>query len=348
MTVLPDSPGLARMRSAPAPTPTPRTATAPAADKASAERRLIGTLMTPKSALFDDLRSVQSLIIAGIRSCRARSSRQTPMPTMTASSMLLNSLSPPDQRQVMWRRKLEQTRLSEGWRLIVPLLAILLIVVIGGALLVASHVFERNRQEQQLISDALWAEQAVSYEVQRMLDGLRSLGRPADQKASVDPDWRIRMRSIMQRDPAIVSSYRVSEQSDRIEEYQPSGPTPVTVERILAAALRASRLRGPTCLDVSDHAAGVQEVLIAVPADSDGGEIVVAVVSLERLLQNAIPWWLAHNTRITLENAAGDVLAERESNVTGGGVYVRKIATPFIDRMFFLNANSTHGTPLLI
>jgi two-component system sensor histidine kinase DctS len=249
----------------------------------------------------------------------------------------------------MWRRKLEQTRLAQGWRLILPLLAIVLIVVIGGALLFASHVFERNRQEQQLISDALWAEQAVSYEVQRMLDGLRSLGRSGDERRSGNPEWRTGIRSIMQRDPAIVSSYRVSEQSDRIEEYRSSGQAPIAVDRIRAAALRASRLRGPTCLDVSDHPAGAQEVLIALPDESDGsGEIIVAVVSLERLLQNAIPWWLAHNTRITLENAAGDVLAERDSNVPGAGVYVRKIATPFIDRMLYLNADSSRGTPLLI
>jgi len=249
----------------------------------------------------------------------------------------------------MWRTKLEQARLAEGWRLILPLLAIVLIVIIGGALLLASHVFERNRQEQQLISDALWAEQAVSYEVQRMLDGLRSLGRSRDETRAGNPEWRTQIRSIMQRDPAIVSSYRVSEPSGRIEEFQSSGQAPIAEDRIGAAALRASRLRGPTCLDISDHSANAKEILLALPDDSaDGSEIIVAVVSLDRLLQNAVPWWLAHNTRITLEDAAGDVLAVRDSNVPGAGVYVRKIATPFIDRMLYLSANSSHGTPLLI
>jgi two-component system sensor histidine kinase DctS len=57
---------------------------------------------------------------------------------------------------------------------------------------------------------------------------------------------------------------------------------------------------------------------------------------------------LAHSARITLKNSAGTILAQRDANVVGGNLYLRKIATLFVDRTLYLNVNSSQGTPFLI
>ena len=239
---------------------------------------------------------------------------------------------------------------QQGWRLIVPLSAIVSIVVIAGVLLYVSQVFERNRQEQRLIADALWAEQSVSFELQRILDRLLAMARSAERGKAAASDFRSDVRSLLQRDPAIVSAYRWKAEDDQIENGQGQGEADVATAAILRrAALRASRLRQPTSMEAGDPPPDPGQLVVAVP-DTTGvrGDVLIVFISLERLLQYTIPWWLAHSTRITLEDSAGAILAQRDANVTGGNVYVRKIATPFIDRTLYLNANSSQGTPFLI
>jgi hypothetical protein len=57
---------------------------------------------------------------------------------------------------------------NHRWRLVVPLFGIFTIVAIAASLLYVSQVFERRRQEQRLISETLWAEQALSCEFSRL------------------------------------------------------------------------------------------------------------------------------------------------------------------------------------
>jgi two-component system sensor histidine kinase DctS len=243
-----------------------------------------------------------------------------------------------------------QPPLPQGWRLIVPLSAIVSIVVIGGVLLYLSQVFERNRQEQRLIADALWAEQSVSFEVQRMLDRLLALARSADHGKERSGDVRSDLRSVLLRDPAVVSAYRWRAKDDRVETEPGDGQVDVAIDKILRrAALRASRLRQPTTMEAGDPSPDSGQLVVAVPDDTGvSGDVLIAFISLQRLLQYTIPWWLAHSTRITLEDSSGAILAQRDANVTGGDIYVRRIATPFIDRTLYLNVNSSQGTPFLI
>ncbi len=200
--------------------------------------------------------------------------------------------------------------------------------------------------------DTLWAEQSVSYEVTRMMDGIRSLGRQMwATNSNVGDEMRARMRSVMQRDQAILSLHIWSPRSNEFP-YSSASTRDPDEERIREAALRAKRLGRPATLEVpgaNGSATGdATQMLFAMPLDSGEDQVAVAVVSLQRLLQNTIPWWLAHNTQITLEDTSGNVLARRDENVHGRGVYTHKIATAFVDRSLYLNANSSQGTPFLI
>ena len=236
---------------------------------------------------------------------------------------------------------------QQGWRLVVPLSAIVCIVAIAGLLLYLSQVFERNRQEQRLIADALWAEQSIGFEMQRMVDGLLALTRSRQRHGSADA--RREMGILLQRHPFIVSAYRWVPSEDRIENEQVSAQADLASDTIRRAALRAHRLRRPASQRTGDPPSNPGQLVLAVPDDTGtGGDVLVVVMSLERLLQNTIPWWLAHSTRITLEDSGGTILAQRDANVVGGNVYTRKIATRFIDHTLYLNVNSSQGAPFLV
>jgi two-component system sensor histidine kinase DctS len=157
------------------------------------------------------------------------------------------------------------------------------------------------------------------------------------------------MRDLLQRNPAIVAAYRWASNDEHLEIVQVSAQADLSTDTIRRAALRAYRLRRPATQESYDPLPNPGQLVVAVPDDTGtSGNVLVVVISLERLLQNTIPWWLAHSARITLEDSGGSILAQRDSNVIGGNVYTRKIATPFIDRTLYLNVNSSQGTPFLI
>ncbi len=235
---------------------------------------------------------------------------------------------------------------GRGWRLVLPLSAIVAIVAIASSLLYAAQVFERTRQEQRLIADTLWAEQAVSYEANRIVEGLRSLGRvarvpAADSGREGADELGLRIGALMQRSPALLSVRVWPLQRDDAAR----GPLDATLQ---ALASRASRLREAATLEVAAQPGGEALLRVAVALPGAEGHTALATVSLSKLLQNVIPWWLAHDTQITLEDAGETVLAVRDAHVQGRGVYVHKIAAAFVDRTLYLKANSTQGPPVLI
>src|SRR3546814_17039311 len=71
-----------------------------------------------------------------------------------------------------WRRQARQ-----HWRVGLPLAAILLIVAGAVVALLLSRALEHERREEQMISDTLWAEQAMSFEANRMIESIQEIGR---------------------------------------------------------------------------------------------------------------------------------------------------------------------------
>jgi len=254
----------------------------------------------------------------------------------------------------MWQMpKLIDSTSSNRWRLFLPLLAITTIVAIAATLLIVSQMFERERQERRLISDSLWAEQAMGFEVQRVVEALQLMGRDATESPAGAADFRRRSLAAMQRSPETLAIEWWHTGEDLRRVVPPPGDRTLTDEAPLDAQLReavtrAQRMKQGTALYV--EARGDTQVVLAVPGPSrpDGGTVVLAVVSLEKLLAHTIPWWFAHETQITLDDSSGRQLAVRDVNVKGRGVYRHKIATQLLDQTIYLSTDSSLDTPLLV
>jgi two-component system sensor histidine kinase DctS len=254
----------------------------------------------------------------------------------------------------MWQMpKLIDFTSSHRWRLFLPLLAITTIVAIAATLLIVSQVFERERQERRLISDSLWAEQAMGFEVQRVVEALQQMSRDATESPAGAADFRLRSLAAMQRSPEALAIEWWHTGADMRRVYPPPGDQTLTDAAPLAAQLRqavtrAERLKQGTALFAD--AGGDTQVVLAVPGPvrADGGTVVLAVVSLEKLLVHTIPWWFAHETQITLDDVNGSQLAVRDVNVKGHGVYRHKIALQLLDQTLYLSTDSSLDTPLLV
>lgn len=245
---------------------------------------------------------------------------------------------------------------SGPWRLVIPLGVICFIVVVTGALLSVSQNLENARQERQLVSDTLWAEQAVVFELQRVVEALQSLERDYALSSQGEQYFHVRAAAIIQRSPGIgrILLWRghVDNGGPHIlmsEGAAGAQSVPAASEdAIRDAALKASTLRGPGVSIFRDLQHG-SHMLLAVTASADGRhQVIVASISLDQLLASTIPWWFAHQTQLSLEDFKGDVLATRDPHVIGKGVYTHRLAASFADETLYLDANSTLGPPSLI
>jgi two-component system sensor histidine kinase DctS len=245
---------------------------------------------------------------------------------------------------------------SGPWRLVIPLGVICFIVVVTGALLLVSQNLEHARQERQLVSDTLWAEQAVVFELQRVIEALQSLERDYALSSQSEKYFHVRAAAIMRRSPEIARIWLWQDHGDdekphviMIEGSGGAGDALANTEdEMRTAARKAETLRGPGISLFQDRNNGTH-MLLAVAASVDSTrQVTVASISLDQLLVSTIPWWFAHQTQLTLEDFEGNVLATRDHHVFGKGVYTHRLAAPFADQTLYLDANSTLGPPSLI
>src|SRR5215831_3408979 len=131
----------------------------------------------------------------------------------------------------------------QGWRLALPLAVTASIMAIAGVLLLASQAIERNRQEQRLIADALWAEQSLEFEAQRMLDSLVALARSTAKSREAPSGGHLEERLPLQRHPGVLSIFRWLPGKNSFEVAGEGGLSDRDAAGLREAAQRAERLR---------------------------------------------------------------------------------------------------------
>lgn len=241
-------------------------------------------------------------------------------------------------------------------RLVIPLGVICFIVVVTGALLLASQNLEHARQERQLVSDTLWAEQAVVFELQRVVEAMQSLERDFALSSQSEKYFHVRAAAIMQRSPEIgrISLWQDHGDNDKLHVIMSEGASAAgdalttNDDELWSVARKAETMRGPAISLLQDRKHGVHMLLAVTTYLDSTRQVIVASISLDQLLASTIPWWFAHQTQLTLEDFEGNVLATRDHHVVGKGVYTHRLAAPFADETLYLDADSTLGPPSLI
>jgi len=240
---------------------------------------------------------------------------------------------------------------SPFWRVGLPLAVIVLLVAGAGVTLAISHSLEHQQREEKLISDSLWAEQALAFEGHRMIESIQVLARDIDMSGTDDPYlFERRAAELLQRSAAVRRLCRVDRAGVPYRCYPDhTGATGADAAPAMHEALdRALRLRRPAAVSWPD-APDTGMVVLAVPIAADRRDVaLVAQVSLPQLVSDTVPWWFAHDNEVTLSDLHGRVLAVRDPSVKGRGVYTHGMETELAGMTLFLAANSTQGRPSLV
>ena len=185
---------------------------------------------------------------------------------------------------------------------LIPLVAIVALMTLVGALLFAVGQADATRARAKLATDALWVEQTLRFQMAVDEDVLVRLALDASAGATQQA-LSARARLHLAANPETLG-LRWYDATGRLVAAVPEGPG--AAEAALAQQLLASGALPPRPVygPVRDG-----RVVLAERVSASGG-VVVATVSLPMMLERHLPWWIAEQYGVRISDTSG-VLAER-------------------------------------
>lgn len=204
---------------------------------------------------------------------------------------------------------------ASRWLLLLPRMAFALFVAAVVALLMMSDRAEKEEQRAILISDVLWLEQNLRFQLTRHEEVLGQIGPHQAASAGLfeahaktlmasktglrqviwlDAEGRIR-----QNYPGPTDAYMVGEVQDVV-------PSRETMR--LAKSLGRPAYSTPYPIIDDDWQF---EVHVPIFRDGQLAGVAIGAYSIRRILEESIPWWLAERYRISVIDTAGNILGTR-------------------------------------
>ncbi|WP_269532247.1 nitrogen regulation protein NR(II) [Chitinimonas sp. BJYL2] len=182
-----------------------------------------------------------------------------------------------------------------------PRVALVLFVAAVLGLLAYLRHSEHEEARLTLISDVLWVEQNLRFQLQQSEERMAALLAYAGENPLDAAQFRTRARLLVAANPAI-RAIRLDTPSQRYE----SGSTALAGE--LAAETRLARLSGRTTYTAPLDRRGTVAMVLA-----DHDRRLLALVDLPALIAQQVPWWFATKYRLALLDEQGREIASKSS-----------------------------------
>ncbi|MCK9283618.1 MAG: PAS domain S-box protein [Rhodocyclaceae bacterium] len=221
---------------------------------------------------------------------------------------------------------------SPRWLWLLPRLSFVFFIAAVSLLLWLYNRSEAENQRMTLISDMLWLEQDLQFQ---LTHNAELLGQFSPRQVSDRNSFAAAARSVLDGG---LRRVRWLDRTGQLRLAYPEADTTVTPD----AYLRLAHTRGKAIYGAAYENTGWW-VDVYVPVFHRGGfsGTLVASYSLQQLLEKSLPWWLVERYRIVIVNAGGRELAARSQvaapneessyqmafDPPGSGLYLR--ATPY-------------------
>ncbi|GAB4171636.1 MAG: PAS domain S-box protein [Rhodocyclaceae bacterium] len=215
--------------------------------------------------------------------------------------------------------------LTPWWYWAVPRIALLLAMAAVAALLWLLHRADLDEQRATLISDVLWVEQDLRFHLGKLQDLLEEAGRDAEDGRLTPGTLEARVTLLKGNNPwlvqlawygaagELVAAVPPGLGRDSVGESAETVPSPETFG--FARSLGKPVFSPPYPVLGQDY-----HVELHVPHFRDRGltGMMVGIVSLSALLNDAVPWWYAQKYALHVVDDSGNVLAKK-SRVEASG-----------------------------
>lgn len=201
------------------------------------------------------------------------------------------------------------------WLWLLPRVAFLLFVAGVGTLLWLSHQTDKEEQRATLISDMLGLEQNVHFQLLRNEELLGQIGERQTRTSTLFESHARALlinssglRQILWMDSSgeVLRAVPVISDNNHAGDEQPVVPSP-SFSRLARATGR------PAYSSAYPVANGGWQFEVHVPVFHDGklSGISIGIYSIQRIVEQSVPWWLAERYQITVKDNSGMLLASR-------------------------------------
>lgn len=210
-----------------------------------------------------------------------------------------------------------------------PRIAIGLFVLAVGALLWLLHRQDLEDQRATLISDVLWVEQDLRFQLTRNQELLQQLTQDFFSGELAQSAFDHRARSLLANNTGIVQIVAI-DGAGAMRAVAPgfSAGTSISQDKVLEAFRLASSTGNPGYS--APYRVGQDTLFDVITPNLHNGQHVGSLVttySIRSMLMQQVPWWFAEKYRLTILDAGGNILGSK-SNVDAGSASL-EYQTPF-------------------
>lgn len=200
-----------------------------------------------------------------------------------------------------------------AWLWAMPNIAIALFILAVGAFLFFYHHQEHDQRRMGLIEDLLWQEQSIRQYLNNTEEALTLLSRDMMQQDPTDRNFHGRAAFLLKIYPEIIDIYWVDEHK-KIQWHsdmniEQTGLSPLTEETFDRARLMNRAVFSPAQSMPSTEP--WFELHAPLKKNLDFRGVLVARISLQRILKHMVPWWYAERYQLSIVNGDGQVLASK-------------------------------------
>lgn len=238
----------------------------------------------------------------------------------------------------------------QPWRWVLPIILVLLFLFIVIWLPWQAQHMESNEKQEQLIADTLWVEQAIRFQLRRDEELIKTVGNEIEADTMTPEKFRSRLLSVvssngeflsidwLDADDHVVSSTSTNHLADPIGSSRPT---------LLSARQKKSAQYAPLHAEKTDGNAHIAYFLPLFASNQYIGTI-VASYSPTGILNELVPWWVAHDNEIAILDADDVEIARRSSGGPGRNVYTHRHELDLPGAGLVLRANSVKGAPRVL
>jgi two-component system sensor histidine kinase DctS len=241
--------------------------------------------------------------------------------------------------------------LLRSWlRRALPAAIALLLVIATAGLFALSSTKEQGEAAAQVVSDALLARESIRFQLGREIEALQKLASDVGRRSMSNDALRARFDLFMRRAGQVQGLYILDADLHRrfaVERTAANDSAAhVPPELLDTATAKATSSERPVATAAFQSAQG-PSIALAVPTQETGSarQFVIAVYSLDRLLEEMVPWNLAQDYEFTLSDVTGTLRAHRASGGPGRGLYKHQEPLELAGTTLLLGVDSSRGTP---
>jgi two-component system sensor histidine kinase DctS len=226
----------------------------------------------------------------------------------------------------------------------------LLLVFATVGLFVLTSTKERSEATALAESDTLLARGSISFQIGREIEALQKLAADVGLRSLSDGALRSRFDVFMRRAGQVQGLFIVDSKLQPRFSVERSGAEQelarIPLNLLESTADKAALVAHPAATAAFEGSQGPSiALLVPIPQTSGSSQFIVAVYSLDRLLDQMVPWNLAQDYEFTLSDVTDTLRARRAAAGPGRGVYKQQEPLELGGTTLLLRADSVHGAP---